>query len=434
MSGDTVERQPEEQGLHLMAKPIGPLCNLDCDYCFYLEKENQFPPREKFRMPDEVLRAYVQRYINAQATPEVEFTWQGGEPTLMGIEFFRRAVEFQGQYAGSKTIRNNLQTNGTLLDDEWCTFLAEHKFMVGLSLDGPREIHDKHRPDKQGRSSWEQVMRGMRLLQRYQVPFNILVTVTNDSCEHALDIYRFLKQEGVQFIQFNPVVERMPAPAEQVIGLHFATPPKLSVSVSLARSADQKQPLKPAPVTAQTVGRGAYGDFLIRIFDEWVRNDVGTIHVMNFEWALASWLQLPASVCLFAKRCGKALIVEHNGDVYSCDHFMYDGYKLGNVQQDELAVMAASPAQRAFGAAKEETLPAYCKRCPYLFACNGECPKNRFETSPDGERGMNYLCPSYEKYFRHITPAMNALAQVVSKGLPAATIMEAYKGPLIIRT
>jgi uncharacterized protein len=229
------------------------------------------------------------------------------------------------------------------------------------------------------------------------------------------------------------VVERVTAPAEQVIGLHFAKPPRLSAELPVKPVKLAAAPAK-AAVTAQTVERGAYGDFLIRIFDEWVRNDVGTIHIMNFEWALASWLQLPASVCLFAPRCGKALIVEHNGDVYSCDHFMYDGYRLGNVAQDDVADMAASPAQQAFGAAKEESLPAYCKRCPYLFACNGECPKNRFEISPDGESGMNYLCPSYEKYFRHITSAMNALAQIVSKGLPASTVMEAYKGPLIIRT
>lgn len=439
-----------EQGLHLMAKPIGPLCNLDCDYCFYLEKEQLYPPREKFRMADEVLRAYVQRYIAAQNTPEVEFTWQGGEPTLLGLDFFRRALALQQEYGQGKTIRNSMQTNGTLLDDEWCAFLAQHQFTVGLSLDGPQAIHDAHRPDKQGRSSHEQVMRGLRLLARHGVQFNVLVTVTSDSTAHGLEIYRFLKAEGVRFIQFNPVVERMPAPREQVIGLHFATPPKLVARASAATPMPARAsapapaaacaPAAPAApavapaVTAQTVARDAYGDFLIAIFDEWVRNDVGTVHVMNFEWALASWLQLPATVCLFAPRCGKAMIVEHSGDVYSCDHYMYPDYLLGNIAHDDPRQLAASAQQQAFGAAKEKALPGYCKRCPYLFACNGECPKNRFMASPEGEAGMNYLCPSYEKYFRHITRAMNALAQIVGNGMPASAIMDAYKGPLILKT
>jgi uncharacterized protein len=412
------------QGLHVMAKPIGPLCNLDCGYCFYLEKEQMYPPREKFRMADEVLRAYVENYIAAQTSPEVEFTWQGGEPTLLGVDFFRRALACQRQYAGGKTVRNSLQTNGTLLDDDWCRFLAAADFTVGISIDGPREIHDLQRPDKQGRSSFDDAMRGLRLLKRYAIKFNVLVTVGRDSAAHGLAIYRFLRDEGACFIQFNPVVERLPSSSEQVIRLHFAKPPRL------AKGAGKTPPA----VTAQTVERDAYGDFLIAVFDEWVRNDVGTVHVMNFEWALASWLQLPATVCLFARRCGKALIVEHTGDVYACDHFMYPEYKLGKVQEHALGALAGSAAQLAFGAAKEDALPDYCKRCPYLFACNGECPKNRFMQSPDGQDGMNYLCPSYEKYFRHITQAMNALAQIVGQGLPASTVMQAFKGPLILKT
>lgn len=415
----------QEQGMHLMAKPIGPLCNLDCGYCFYLEKEQLFPPREKFRMSDAVLEAYVRSYIAAQASPEVEFTWQGGEPTLLGVEFFRRAVRFQQQYAQGKNIRNSLQTNGTLLDEEWCQFLAAENFSVGLSIDGPRAIHDLHRPDKQGRSSFDQVMRGLALLRRHQVKVNVLVTVTRDSTAHGLEIYRFLKQEGVRFIQFNPVVERLPEPREQVIGLHFATPPGTAAPRPAVRLS--------ARVSSQSVERGAYGDFLIAIFDEWVRNDVGTVHVMNFEWALAAWLQLPSTVCLFAKRCGKAMIVEHSGDVYSCDHFMYPEYRLGNLLQDDPAALAASPFQQTFGAAKETSLPAYCQKCPFLFACNGECPKNRFAQAPDGEEGMNYLCPSYEKYFGHITRSMNAMAQIVANGLPASAIMEAFKGPLMLK-
>src|SRR3990167_6826123 len=420
----------EQQGLHLMAKPVGPICNLDCDYCFYLEKEDMYPPREKFRMSDEVLRAYVQGYIAAQPTPEVEFTWQGGEPTLLGVEFFQRAVRYQRELAGGKTIRNSLQTNGTLLDEQWCQFLAAEDFTVGFSIDGPQAIHDLHRPDKQGRSSFDSVMTGLQLLRQHRVQFNVLVTVSRQSTAHGLEIYRFLKAAGGRFIQFNPVVERLPTPAEQVLQLHFAQPPGLSLEPP---SALAELPASAAAVSPQSVEREAYGDFLIAVFDEWVRNDVGTVHVMNFEWALASWLQLPASVCLFSPRCGKALIVEHSGEVYSCDHFMYPDYRLGNIAEDDLQTLASSAAQQAFGAAKQTTLPAYCQRCPYLFACHGECPKNRFTRTPDGEVGLNYLCPSYKKYFAHITEAMNALGQIVSQGFAASTIMDAYKGPLLLK-
>lgn len=420
----------EQQGLHLMAKPVGPICNLDCDYCFYLEKEDMYPPREKFRMSDAVLRAYVQGYIAAQPTPEVEFTWQGGEPTLLGVEFFQCAVSYQRELAGGKTIRNSLQTNGTLLDEQWCRFLAAEDFTVGISIDGPQVIHDLHRPDKQGRSSFASVMAGLQLLRQHGVRFNVLVTVSRQSTAHGLEIYRFLKDQGVGFIQFNPVVERLPTSAEQVIHLHFAKPPGLSLGSPSGRD---ELPPSAAAVTAQSVEREAYGDFLIAVFDEWVRNDVGTVHVMNFEWALASWLQLPASVCLFAPRCGKALIVEHSGEVYSCDHFMYPDYRLGNIVEDDLQTLAASEAQQAFGAAKETSLPAYCQRCPYLFACHGECPKNRFTRTPDGEAGLNYLCPSYKKYFAHITEAMNAMGQIISQGFAASTIMDAYKGPLLLK-
>ncbi|MCY1389003.1 Anaerobic sulfatase-maturating enzyme [compost metagenome] len=414
--------EPMPQGLHLMAKPVGPICNLDCSYCFYLEKEQQFPPREHFRMDDKVLRDYVQRYIAAQSGPEVEFTWHGGEPTLLGLEFFQRACDYQRRFAGGKVIRNTLQTNGTLLDDDWGDFLAREGFLVGLSLDGPQEVHDLHRPDKRGRSSFDQVMRGLSVLQRYGVEFNVLVTVAREVARYPLEVYRFLKAEGVRHIQFNPVVERQPSAPEQGRGLHFATPPELRLRV-LPES---------APVTPQTVEPERYGDFLIAIFDEWVRQDVGQVHVMNFEWALASWCQLPPSVCLFAARCGKAAIVEHDGSLYSCDHYMYPEYRLGNIQTDDPATLLASPAQQAFGAAKEEALPAYCRDCDYRFACHGECPKNRFMTTPDGEPGLNYLCPAYKKYFRHLTPYLNTMAKLVSHGQPASLIMQAISGPLLV--
>jgi uncharacterized protein len=416
----------QPQGLHLMAKPVGPICNLDCSYCFYLEKEQLYPPRERFRMPDEVLRAYVQRYIAAQPTPEVEFVWQGGEPMLMGLEFFRRAMDYQREFANGKTIRNTLQTNGTLVDHEWAAFLREEDFSVGLSLDGPREVHDLYRLDKRGRSSFDDVLRGLRLLLAEGVRVNVLVTVAREVAAHGPDIYRFLKAEGVRFIQFNPVVERVAEGDAAASGLHFAMPPALAHEGLIASAGGPR-------VSEQSVEPEAYGHFLTAIFDEWVRKDVGTVHVMNFEWALAAWCQLPSTICLFAPRCGKALIVEHSGEVFSCDHFMYPQYRLGNIREDDPLALAESPAQQAFGAAKEETLPAYCRSCPYLFACHGECPKNRFTNTPYGEPGLNYLCAGYKHYFGHITQYMNAMAQLVSRGLPASYIMQAFDGPLIIR-
>lgn len=410
------------QGLHLMAKPVGPICNLDCSYCFYLEKEQLYPPRERFRMSDEVLRAYIQGYIAAQPSPEVEFTWQGGEPTLLGLDFYQRAVAFQHEFGDGKVIRNTLQTNGTLLDDDWCAFLAREGFMVGLSLDGPREVHDLYRPDKRGNSSFDAVMAGLDLLKKYEVPFNVLVTVARDVAHHPLEIYRFLKAQGVRHIQFNPVVERLPGATDANQGLSFATPPELRL-----HAVDE-----PGVVTTQSVEPEGYGDFLIAIFNEWVRHDVGDVHVMNFEWALAAWCQLAPSVCLFSPRCGKAAIVEHDGSVYSCDHFMYPEYRLGNLNEDNPAALLASPAQQAFGAAKETTLPTLCRQCDYRFACHGECPKNRFMTAPNGEPGLNYLCPAYKKYFRHLTPYMNAMAQLISHDQPASLIMQAFDGPLIV--
>jgi uncharacterized protein len=408
-------------GLHLMAKPTGPLCNLDCSYCFYLEKEQLYPARERFLMGDDVLRAYVAQNIAREPGPEVLFTWQGGEPMLRGLPFFRQAVALQRELAGGKTIRNALQTNGTLLDDEWCAFLAQAGFTVGISLDGPRALHDLERVDKAGRGTFDAVMRGIALLKKYRIDFNVLVTVSAEVAKHPLAVYRFLKEHGVRHIQFNPVVERLPAPAEHAIGLTFARPGLASVSVP-------KLTLAP-----QTVNPGDYGDFLVGVFDEWIRHDVGEVYVMNFEWALAAWLGLPSTVCLFAENCGRALIVEHDGDVYSCDHFMYPEHRLGNIRQSDVAELAASPQQLAFGKAKSASLPAFCRQCPYLFACHGECPKNRFAMAPDGSPGLNYLCPAYRQYFRHITQYMNAMAKLVGAGQPAALVMEAFKGPLAVR-
>ncbi len=410
-----IEVQPE-QGIHVMAKPVGALCNLDCGYCFYLEKESYFDKHERFRMSDGVLEAYVRGYIAAQTTPEVEFTWHGGEPTLMGLEFFERAVALQRLHASGKVIRNSVQTNGTLLDDAWCTFLKRENFLVGLSLDGPRAMNDVSRPDKRGRSSFDNTLRGLRALIRHGVDFNVLVTVSSANVGRPLELYEFLKSEGVRFIQFSPVVERVARPAEAAIGLHFANPPKW---VSPPNAIADRH----ATVTPHSVDAVAYGDFLIAVFDRWVQQDVGQVYVMNFEWALAAWCQLPPSTCIFAPRCGKAAIVEHDGSVYSCDHFMYPDYRLGSIGADDLSALLDSPIQQAFGAAKETTLPGQCLRCEFRFACHGECPKNRFVTTADGEPGLNYLCAGYLKYFRHITPAMNRIAQLLAAGRDPAEVM-----------
>jgi uncharacterized protein len=415
-------------GFHLMAKPVGPLCNLDCSYCFYLEKESLYEARHRFRMSDTALEGYVRNYIESQPTPEVEFTWQGGEPTLMGVEFFEKAVALQRRYRNGKNIRNTLQTNGTLLDDRWGAFLAAEGFLVGISLDGPRELHDQTRYDKQGRSSFDDTMRGLGVLQRFNVPFNVLVTVSDAVSRQPLTVYRFLKDLGVRHIQFNPVVERVPCAEEKVIGLHFAAPPEFSRSPTVRKAVEQA-----LEVSTQSVVAEAWGDFLIAIYDEWVRNDVGDVHVMNFEWALAAWCQCPATVCLFSERCGRAAIVEHDGSVYSCDHFMYPEYRLGNLQEGSAATLLTSAQQQAFGNAKSDSLPGVCRRCEYRFACHGECPKNRFTVSIDGEPGLNYLCAGYLKYFRHITQTMNAMAKLLAHGQQAALIKEAFKGPLLVK-
>lgn len=414
MSDPTLQAQA---GFHLMAKPVGAHCNLDCGYCFYLEKEAYYPAGQSHRMSDAVLEAYVQRYLAAQPTPEAEFTWQGGEPLLMGLAFFERAVALQKAHARGKQVRNTLQTNGVLLDDAWCAFLARENFLVGISLDGPRELHDAARPDKRGRGSFDAVLAGLKAMQRHGVEFNVLVTVSSSNVARAREVYGFLKREGVRFIQFNPVVERVrPAAGESVVQLHFARPPRWSVP-SLARQDVA------AAVTPQSVGAEAYGDFLISVFDAWRRTDIGQIHVMNFEWALAAWCQLPATTCIFAPRCGGAAIVEHDGSVYSCDHYMYPEYRLGNISNDDPAELLASAAQSNFGAAKEVSLPRQCRECAYRFACHGECPKNRFISTDAGEPGLNYLCKGYLKYFRQITPAMNRMAQLLSQGRDAAELM-----------
>ncbi|MDB5356625.1 MAG: radical sulfatase maturation protein [Phycisphaerales bacterium] len=401
-----------------MGKPIGPICNLDCTYCFYLEKEQLYPDQRTWRMSRPVLEAYIRQYIGQQDAAEINFTWQGGEPTLLGVDFFREAVELQQRYADGKAVHNSIQTNGTLLDDEWGDFLARHHFLVGLSIDGPRALHDAWRVDKHQQPTFDAVMRGLDVLKKHAVEFNTLTVVNSLNSEHPGEVYAFLKQIGSSFIQFIPVVERRPARVDLTFhGAALAEPP----SPADSGHAD-------VTVTDWSVRPEAYGEFLVQVFDQWVRNDVGSIFVQHFDVALGNWLGIGSSLCVFAPTCGSALAIEHNGDVYSCDHYVYPKYRLGNVLTESLGDMVASGPQRRFGRDKQDTLPAYCRRCEVRFACNGECPKHRFTLTPDGEAGLNYLCPAYKRFFGHIDPYMKIMADLLRAGRPAADIMQRGEG------
>lgn len=412
---------PVPQGIHVVAKPIGPACNLNCDYCFYLEKQALFAAGEQYRMPDEVLTSFITNYITAQPTPVVDFVWQGGEPTLLGVDFFRRVSALQKPFAGQKAISNALQTNGTLLTDEWCAFLKEHDFMVGISLDGPREIHDRYRRDRAGKGTFNRVMGGLRLLQKHGVDYNVLASVARETARRPLEVYHFLKEEGVEFIQFAPVVERLPDELSRRHGLRLAGPAAL----------DRVEPQ--AAVTPWTVIPEEYGDFLTAVFEEWVRCDVGKTFVMNFEWALNAWIGNSSPVCVHAGQCGGSLVLEHNGDVYACDHFVYPEYRLGNVRSDSLPELAARSRRSGFGVAKEAALPLRCLECEVLAACRGGCPKHRFALTGSDEPGLHYLCAGYGSFFRHIRKYLRPMAQLLENGLPVSYIMEAVKGPLVIQ-
>ncbi len=381
---------------HILAKPTGAICNLDCKYCFFLSKE-QLYPGSRFRMPDDVLETYLRQYIQAQRGPEVDIAWQGGEPTLMGLEFFQRAVELAEQFKRpGQTVRYSMQTNGMLLNADWCRFFRDNRFLIGLSLDGPRALHDAYRVDKGGHGSFDKVMRAARLLQEHQADFNILTTVHAANADYPLEVYRFLRDEvGTQYIQFIPIVERANATGFQ----------------------------EGNTVTERSVGAEQFGRFLITIFDEWVRRDVGQVFVQTFDVALGNWLGAPPSLCIFAPTCGNALALEHTGDLYSCDHFVEPNYLLGNIKDKPMIELVASDQQRQFGRDKQETLPRYCRECEVRFACHGECPKNRFIETPDGEPGLNYLCAGYKAFFNHIDRPMRIMAQLIRQGRAPAEVM-----------
>jgi uncharacterized protein len=388
----------------VMAKPMGPICNLECKYCYYLDKAALYPSTKNFRMPNEVLVEYVRQYIASQAGPEVNFAWQGGEPTLLGVDYFRRVVELQNCFADGKKIGNAIQTNGTLLDEEWCAFFRENSFLVGVSVDGPKELHDRYRVDKGDRSTFDKVMTGIELLKRHGVEFNTLTVLHRDNVKHPHAVYDFLKRIGSTFLQFIPLVERRS-------GVGLAEPP-------LGRAS-----LFETEVTPWSLLPKDFGEFLVAMFHEWVRRDVGRTFVQLFDVALSNWMGLGSPLCLFAETCGRAVALEHNGDVYSCDHYVYPRYQLGNVLNADIVSMVSSSKQLEFGATKSDSLPAYCKRCDVRFACNGECPKNRFVKTPDGEAGLNYLCEGYRHFFRTVDPYMRAMASLLRAGRPPALVM-----------
>ncbi len=398
------------RSFHVMTKPIGPICNLDCKYCFYLEKEKLFPMNENFKMSDEVLENYIRQYIESQPGPEINFAWQGGEPTLLGVGFFRKVIELQRTYAEGRSVANAFQTNGTLLDDEWCEFLNENGFLVGLSLDGPERLHDAYRVDKKQRPTFALVMRGLELLHKHKVEFNTLTVVNRLNSRYPLKVYNFLKEIGSGFIQFIPLVERKADAEAKLMGLDLATPPALN------RGTDSR-------VTSWSVLAPQYGEFLCSIFDQWVRHDVGDVFVQLFDVALGNWMGLGPGLCVFGETCGGAMALEHNGDLYSCDHYVYPKYKLGNILNQNLGDMAASSAQQSFGNAKRDSLPKYCLDCEVRFACHGECPKHRFIQTPQGETGLNYLCAAYKRFFTHIDPYMQSMAALSNSGRAPAEIM-----------
>ncbi len=409
------------RGIHIVAKPNGPVCNLACEYCFYTEKKSLFPKDENYRMPDKVLRAYIAKSISAQPTPEVEFVWQGGEPMLLGIEFFKKAIEMQKPFADRKRIRNVMQTNGTLITDEWCRFLKRNSFLVGISIDGPQEIHDRYRKDRGGKATFGKVMKGLGLLQKHGVEYNVMACVAGETAGRPLDVYHFFKKEGVEFIQFFPIVERIPDERAEKIGLRLGFPPV------------QGREETRSSVMPWSVEPELYGDFLIGVLDEWVRNDVGKIFVMNFEWMLNAWMGYASPVCVFSRQCGRAIVLEHNGDVYACDHHVYPEYRLGNILDDNPLKMVSGSIAAGFGTAKETALPGWCRECDVLVLCRGGCPKHRFTKTCDDEPGLNYLCPGYKKFFNYSKKYLRVFRQLLEHSLPASKIMEAIKGPLVIK-
>jgi uncharacterized protein len=396
----------------LLAKPTGAACNLACDYCFYLSREQLYPD-SRFRMSEQVLEAYIRQLLASQPGREVNIAWQGGEPTLMGLDFFKRSVELvnKNQRPGQQ-VSYSLQTNGTRLDEAWCAFFKEHDFLIGLSVDGPPGLHNVYRVDKGGHGSYEAVKRAWDLLFKHKVDTNILCAVHAANASHPLEVYHFFRDElGARFIQFIPIVERQ----------NPAVRPQVEQGRGRRRLHSAR---KGSLVSERSVQSRQYGLFLIDIFDEWLHRDVGTVFVQMFDSALASWSGLPGNICIFQETCGLSLILEHNGDLYSCDHFVEPGYNLGNILERPMLEMVTSDPQCQFGLAKRDQLPAYCQACEVRFACHGECPRNRFIKTPGGEAGgLNYLCAGYRLFFQHVDRPMRRMADLLRLGRAPAEIM-----------
>jgi uncharacterized protein len=401
---------------HLLAKPTGAVCNLDCSYCFFLSKEMLYPG-SRFRMADELLEAYIRQLVEAHArVPEVTIAWQGGEPTMMGLEFFRRSIELTDQYLQpGQRAAYTIQTNGTLIDEEWAAFFKENDFLVGISIDGPQELHDAYRVNKGGKGSFEQVMRGLDHLRAGEVEWNALTTVHAKNGDRGLEVYRFLRDEcGARFVQFIPIIERVAEADED------GTVPWTSWRDRPLYVQEGKR------VTGRSIGGEQYGRFLIDVFEEWVRHDVAEVYVQMFDVALANWAGEPPGLCVHSETCGLALALEHTGDLYSCDHFVEPMYKLGNIKEHPMLELVASQQQRQFGLDKRDTLPQYCLDCDVRFACHGGCPKDRFITTPDGDSGLNYLCPGFITFFHHIDRPMRFMTEQLRRNEAPSEIMALY--------
>ena len=392
---------------NVMLKPIGPLCNLNCTYCYYLEKDRLYQEQKNFKMSYEVLESFIRQYFEAQQVPVVPFVWQGGEPTLNGLDYYRKAVELQYKYAGDRHFTNIFQTNGTLLNDEWCKFFKKYNILVGISIDGPHELHDHYRKTRGGEGSFSKVIRGIELLHKHEVEFNTLTVVNDVNVDHPLEVYNFLKRIGSGYIQFIPIVERIAdEDAESTLAL---------VSPDFGESG--------AKLSSWSVPSRKYGEFLVKIFDEWVRKDVGDIFVQQFDAALANWVGETPGICVFSEICGDALVMEHNGDVYSCDHYVYHENYMGNIMNRSLLSMVNSNEQLDFGKKKLVNLPQKCIECDYVFACHGGCPKNRIATTEQGEYGLNHLCEGYYHFFSHIHPYMQFMADELRAERAPANVM-----------
>ena len=399
-----------KEAFHIMAKPSGSLCNLDCIYCFYLEKEKLYPDTNKWAMSKVVLENYIRKYIESQETPVVTFSWQGGEPTLLGLDFYEQAVKLQSKYANGKKIENTFQTNGVLLDDSWCEFFAQNNFLIGLSIDGPQEIHNRFRVFKGGQTSHQKVVNGLRHLKKHNVEFNTLTCVQKENAYQGKTIYNYLKDMGSQFIQFIPIVERIDD-AKSSNELNLALPEKN----------------ENAKVSEWSVEPLQFGKFLVDVFNEWIKEDVGKVFVQMFDVSLEAWATGRTSLCVFSETCGNAAAIEHNGDVYSCDHYVFPEYKLGNVLSDKFESLMYSQQQRKFGEDKKSALTKYCKECKFKFACWGDCPKHRFEVSPEGEYGLSYLCSGYKYFFNHVDKYMNFMVEELNNNRPPANVMHLFK-------